>query len=245
MGIPGGQTIPGLSNFNISGGVGFGDSGIAEFNDIKSYQFTDKYSMFLGRHSLKFGGRWLYQQQGFSYSGNEGILGHFDYTGAFTGFGFADFLLGDVALKGKGGAVSPFTHMQNRVSVYAQDDFRVRDNLTLNLGLSWEYTSPLVEKDDRQSNIDLTTGQLLLAGQNGNSRALYNAYYGGFEPRLGRRLDAVGQVGRARRLRHRAVHGGHGQEPPAAGEPAVQLRRATSLRRDDWRRDRPDLDSAT
>jgi len=185
VGIPGGQAIPGLSNFNISGGVGFGDSGIAEFNDIKSYQFTDKYSMFLGRHSLKFGGRWLYQQQGFSYSGNEGILGHFDYTGAFTGFGFADFLLDDVALKGKGGAVSPFTHIQNRVSVYAQDDFRVRDNLTLNLGLSWEYTSPLVEKDDRQSNIDLTTGQLLLAGQNGNSRALYDAYYGGFEPRLG------------------------------------------------------------
>ena len=63
VGIPGGQAIPGLSNFNISGGVGFGDSGIAEFNDIKSYQFTDKYSMFLGRHSLKFGGRWLYQRR--------------------------------------------------------------------------------------------------------------------------------------------------------------------------------------
>src|SRR4029453_16367065 len=41
---------------------------------------------------------------------------------------------------------------------------------------------PWVEKDDRQSNIDLRTGQLLLAGQNGNSRALYDAYYGGWEP---------------------------------------------------------------
>jgi len=185
VGIPGGQPIPGLSNFNISGGVGFGDAGISEFNDIKSYQVTEKYSMFRGRHSLKFGGRWLYQQQGFSYSGNEGILGHFDYSGTFTGFGFADFLLGDVALKGRGGAVAPFTHLQNRVSLYGQDDFRIRNNLTLNLGLSWEYTSPLVEKDDRQSNIDLQTGQLLLAGQGGNSRALYDAYYGGFEPRLG------------------------------------------------------------
>jgi hypothetical protein len=185
VGIPGGQVIPGLSAFNITGAGGFGSAGIQEFNDIKSYQFSDKYTMFKGRHQLKFGGRWLYQRQGFSYSGNEGILGHFDYSGAFTGFGFADFLLDDVSLKGKGGAVSPFTHLQNRVGVYGQDDFRMRNDLTLNLGLSWEYTSPLVEKDDRQSNIDLQTGQLLLAGQGGNSRALYDAFYGGFEPRLG------------------------------------------------------------
>ncbi len=35
---------------------------------------------------MKFGGRWLYQDQGFAYSGNEGILGHFNYSGTFTGF---------------------------------------------------------------------------------------------------------------------------------------------------------------
>ncbi len=184
VGIPGGQAIPGLSQFNISN-VGFGDAGIAEFNDIKSYQFTEKFSWFKGRHQLKFGGRWLYQRQGFSYSGNEGILGHFNYTGTFTGFAFADFLLDQVAQKGKGGGAAPFTQIQHRIGIYGQDDFRVTNNLTLNLGLAWEFTSPLVEKDNRQSNIDLKTGQLLLAGQNGASRALYDPYYGGFEPRLG------------------------------------------------------------
>jgi hypothetical protein len=185
VGIPGGQAIPGLSSFSISGNLGFGDAGISEFNDIKTYQLTEKFSWFKGRHSMKFGGRWLYQDQGFAYSGNEGILGHFDYSGTFTGFAFADFLLDDVSVKGRGGLVSPFTQVGSRVGIYAQDDFRVRDNLTLNLGLTWEYMSPWVEKDDRQSNIDLTTGQLLLAGQNGNSRALYDAYYGGWEPRVG------------------------------------------------------------
>jgi hypothetical protein len=185
VGVPGGQSINGLSHFDISGGTGFGDNGIAEFNNIKTFQVTEKYSVLTGRHQLKFGGRWLYQRQGFSYSGNEGILGHFNYTGAFTGFAFADFLLDQVAQKGKGGAVAPFTQIQHRIGVYGQDDFRVTSNLTLNLGLSWEFTSPLVEKDDRQSNIDLKTGQLLLAGQNGASRALYDAYYKGFEPRLG------------------------------------------------------------
>ena len=185
IGIPGDQPIPGLSNFSIIGDLGFGSAGISEFNNIKSYQVSDKYSWFVGRHQLKFGGRWLYQRQGFSYSGNEGILGHFDYNGSFTGFGFSDFLLDQVSAKGRGGLVEPFMQLGHRVAVFGQDDFRVRDNLTLNLGLTWEYTSPWVEKDNRQSNIDLTTGQLILAGQNGNSRALFDAFYGGFEPRVG------------------------------------------------------------
>jgi hypothetical protein len=184
VGIPGDQTINGLSAFNI-GDFGFGDAGGSEFNNIKTYQLTEKYSWFKGRHQFKFGGRWLYQRQGFSYSGNEGILGHFEYSGAFTGFAFSDFLLDQVAAKGRGGLVEPFMQLGHRVAVFGQDDFRVRNDLTLNLGLTWEYTSPWVEKDNRQSNIDLTTGKLLLAGQNGNSRALFDPFYGGFEPRVG------------------------------------------------------------
>jgi hypothetical protein len=184
VGIPGDQSIPGLSGFDI-GNVGFGSAGGSEFNNIKSIQFTDKFSLFKGRHHFKMGGRWLYQRQGFSYSGNEGILGHFEYSGAFTGFAFSDFLLDAVAAKGRGGLVEPFLQLGHRIAIFGQDDFRVRNDLTLNLGVTWEYTSPWVEKDDRQSNIDLKTGQLLLAGKDGNSRALFDAYYGGFEPRLG------------------------------------------------------------
>ena len=184
VGIPGTQKIAGLSAFNI-GDFGFGDTGISEFNDIKTYQLTEKFSLFRGRHSMRFGGRWLYQRQGFAYSGNEGILGHFEFNGSFTGFAFSDFLLNQVSAKGQGGLVPPFMHLQHRIGVFAQDDFKVRNDLTLNLGLTWEFTSPWVEKDNRQSNIDLRTGQLMLAGQNGNSRALYDAFYGGWEPRVG------------------------------------------------------------
>ena len=111
IGIPGTQPIPGLSSFSIGGDLGFGSAANSEFNDIKSYQMTEKFTLFRGRHSFKFGGRWLYQRQGFAYSGNEGTLGHFDYTGAFTGFGFADFLLDQVSAKGQGGLVAPFTHL--------------------------------------------------------------------------------------------------------------------------------------
>jgi hypothetical protein len=192
IGIPGTQSIAGLSALNFTGAGVAGSAANTQFNNIKTYQLTEKFSWFKGRHAMKFGGRWLYQRQGFSYSGNEGSLGHFDYTGAFTGlglknagFGFADFLLDAVSAKGLGGLVEPFTQLAHRVGIFAQDDFRVNNDLTLNLGLTWEYLSPWVEQDDRQSNIDLTTGQLLLAGQNGASRALYDAFYGGWEPRVG------------------------------------------------------------
>ena len=100
----------------------------------------------------------------------------------------------------------------------------MRNDLTLNLGLTWEYTSPWVEKDDRQSNIDLATGQLLLAGQNGNSRALYDAYYGAFEPRVGVAWTPDRRLGRARRVRHRAVHG----RAPARTCASRRIRRSTS-----------------
>jgi hypothetical protein len=71
------------------------------------------------------------------------------------------------------------------VGLFAADDFKMSTNLTLNVGLRWAYTSPFVEQDDRQANFDLTNAQILLAGQNGNSRALYDPYYRGWEPRLG------------------------------------------------------------
>src|SRR5262249_60061876 len=50
----------------------------------------------------------------------------------------------------------------------------------------WAYTQPVVEIDNRQANFSLSTGQQFLAADGDiASRALYNPYYKGFEPRLG------------------------------------------------------------
>ena len=48
---------------------------------------------------------------------------------------------------------------------YFQDDWRATNSLTLNLGLRWEYHTPLVEVKDRQANFGLFSGALELAGQ--------------------------------------------------------------------------------
>ena len=105
-----------------------------------------------GNHTLKMGGQFLRYIQRRYYAGNNGALGAFNYAGTFTGFAFSDFLLDQVSGKGRGGGDpdNPWTHLQNRISLYVQDDFKIRPNLTLNLGLRWAYTSPLVEKDNRQ-----------------------------------------------------------------------------------------------
>ena len=55
----------------------------------------------------------------------------------------------------------------------------------MNLGLRWEYHTPLVEVANRQVNFGLISGELLVAGQNGNSRALYQPFKKDFQPRAG------------------------------------------------------------
>ena len=105
--------------------------------------------------------------------------------GQFSGVPFADFLLDQVSSKGRGSLSEPWTHLQNRIAFYVADDFKATNNLTLNLGMRWGFTSPLVERDDRQANFSLTNLEQQIAGQNGNSRALYEPYYNGWEPRLG------------------------------------------------------------
>jgi outer membrane receptor protein involved in Fe transport len=188
-GIAGGQPVDGLSE--LRWGSGLTVPGLAALNTdtvATTFQINEKLTWLRGRHTFKFGGQWLHYDQQRFYAGNNGLLGFITYSGAFTGNAFADFLLDLAASKGRGGGDpdDPWTHLQDRIGLFVQDDFKIRENVTLNLGLRWAYTSPLVEADNRQTNFDLQTGQQITASDGGTEdRALYQPYYGGFEPRLG------------------------------------------------------------
>ena len=189
FGIPGGQPIAGLSAINWGSGLStVGTAATLEDNLPRGLQLNEKLTWINGRHALKFGGQFLRYIQRRYYAGNNGALGTFAYAGTFSGVPFADFLLDQVSSKGRGGGDpdNPWTHLQNRIALFVQDDFKIRPDLTLNLGLRWAYTSPLVEKDNRQTNFNLQTGVQTFA-QDGSisDRALYEPYYKGFEPRVG------------------------------------------------------------
>jgi hypothetical protein len=134
------------------------------------------------------GGQWQRYQQNRFYAGNNGVLGFFTYGKHLHGYCVCRLPPGSAdpeRSRRRSGKQGTWGHRQNRIGIFFQDDFKARSNLTLNLGMRWEYTSPVYEVADRQSNFELFTGRQLFAGVNGNSRALYEPFHKGFEPRIG------------------------------------------------------------
>ena len=75
---------------------------------------------------------------------------------------------------------------------YGQDDWRITRRLTLNLGVRYDLITWPVEEFNRQSNFDIYTGQILIAGQDGNSRSFIPVAKNNWAPRIGFAYDLFG-----------------------------------------------------
>jgi hypothetical protein len=102
-----------------------------------------------------------------------------------TSYDVADFYFGLPSTIAQGADL--VTNMRQHVhSLYVQDDWRVTPKLTLNLGLRWEFATPVWERDNLWSNYDPATNTLVRA-TNGSlfNRALVHPDYKDHGPRLG------------------------------------------------------------
>ncbi len=178
-------------------GIGSANVGTQQLFANSTFHYADNVTIIRGRHMIKTGGQLMRRRLDAFYSGNNGRTGFLNFNGQYTqgpngksptskAFSEADFVLGLPNDIGRGlSNGNTWGQRQNVWGLYVQDDWRVNNSLTLNLGVRWEYSTPWVEVKDRQVNFGLFTGQEEFAGQNGNSRGLYAPYKKDFQPRVG------------------------------------------------------------
>ena len=119
-------------------------------NIADSYQLRDDVSWTKGRHQLKMGGGWLWYKKGQSWFKN--TEGNFTFNGNFSGNDFADYLLG-YAQNYTEDAIQTTGHWNNvSWAAYIQDNWRVTNRLTLNLGLRWDGIPHTYEANLQMNN---------------------------------------------------------------------------------------------
>ncbi len=119
-------------------------------NKADDYQIRDDVSLTHGAHQIKFGGSWaLYKKVQDLFGQTQGGFG---FDGTYTGNDFADYLLG--AAKSYQELAVQDTGLWNNVSwaLYVQDNWRVNNRLTLNLGLRWDGVPHTYEANNRMGN---------------------------------------------------------------------------------------------
>lgn len=130
-----------------------------------SYQLTDTLSWIHNSHTFK-GGLNVYLEQPNSSRIPSGAHGSYFFQGtAYSGVPYADFLLGIPAYVTVTG-INPNTYMRStNYGLFFQDDYKVRRDLTLNLGLRWDLQGPIYNKNNALYNFDPATGGLVKAAQ--------------------------------------------------------------------------------
>jgi hypothetical protein len=156
LSIPRLFTDPNSDNRNpgidLSGSTG-SDYDVSQFpwtNSANDYQVREDVSWTRGSHQMKMGASWALYAKIQTIFGE--TQGQYSFNGQYTGSDLADFLLGfassysELALQDKGtwDAVSP--------AAYFQDNWRVNNRLTLNLGIRWDGIPHTYEVNQRMSN---------------------------------------------------------------------------------------------
>lgn len=210
--IPAAPQYEGPPSVSVTGFAGFGNSiFLPQIYTTTTYHLANQLSWIRGKHTVKFGGehrRFVHNHEFHAFAnGIISIDGNGTALGAVTNRipgltnALNDFANGFATAFVQGATGTPRALRSNSTYFFAQDDFRVTQRLTLNLGLRWEYNSPLIDANDRvaafrpgQQSTAYPSAPVGLAypGDAGITRSTYNADYNNFAPRFGLAWDVLG-----------------------------------------------------
>src|SRR4029077_20157604 len=198
-GVPAGFVAGNVTIPNTGAALGNPNAVFRLQTPILDQQILDSVSWYRGQHALKFGGE--YRKGANDEIRDRGSAGNFtisplitDLPGssATTGNSLASFLLGEV----NAASIQVSDKIPSRASyieLYAQDDWRVSDRLTVNASLRWEVEFPRRVVGNKMNSFDPyainpvsgTPGVVTFAGVNGPPRRAFDANYRNFAPRFG------------------------------------------------------------
>ncbi|HEU4932506.1 MAG TPA: hypothetical protein VFT48_10520, partial [Pyrinomonadaceae bacterium] len=192
----GGEGAFGAPWFNVQGYSGMGDTFVATpvqmWNTI--LEARDSLNWQVGRHSLKFGAsyrRFIWPMWGFFQN-----RGFYQFTNGFTtqtatndgtGSALASFLLGLPAVKQRQAGIPQMQLRQWYADAFVHDSFQLTRNTTIQIGLRYEYMSPLVDIRYTNTNLTFQNGvpAVFIGGQQGFPEGLNYSNKLKFAPRFG------------------------------------------------------------
>ena len=194
--------------FNLGTYSPLGATTVTSYETHDSYSLQPSINWVRSRHTIKTGAEFRRynrnQLQPGAASGNYTFNKQWTQADplradALSGNEFASFLLGLPAFGSVDRNIDT-AYRSNYTALFLQDDFKLRSNLTLNLGLRWDYESPRTERYNRMvagfafgqaspiaskvNGLDLKGG-LLFAGNDGDSRLAFIPYRNQWQPRAG------------------------------------------------------------
>jgi hypothetical protein len=182
----------GLPEFAITSYHEWGDdTTYPELSHSTTFQLDSTLTTTHGAHTIKAGVLYLrHRLNGFSAHPTNGSYAfNGQYTrqiGTTTTKGaLADFMLGTPSSVSRNAMDGLFGMRNWNLAPFIDDTWHATSRLTINAGLRWEGETLPVEVHDRWANLDLKTGAVELAGQDGNNRSLRNFYWGAVSLRLG------------------------------------------------------------
>jgi hypothetical protein len=199
MGFVSGGTTCGFPTVTITGfteGTGTnvlgGSGGTDETSGL--WRLLDNVSYTHGNHIFKFGGEFLYARLSISLGidAGKGTINFNTSNNAFAGAtALQNFFAGKVGSATIQTGTIPRNFTFPAYAWFAQDDWRILPRVTVNLGLRYEYTSPIHEADNLIGNIALgTTAGIVQAG---NGTDLYKLTKTSLAPRFGLAWDVTGK----------------------------------------------------